>query len=222
VCDDCDKLLEENKRLLDHVMASTCPHCEELQFKYAALDEERCGLILTVRKVSAEVVALRREANPPEASELDKDIRFVLTRWRRLCGHPKAKCPVDGKAWKAVKRALVSWEYTMMEVLEAVEGAALAPYDAGYGRRKVTGTPRERKDDLGYVLRDETNIAKFRDIAQRARKATVDQLLQAQQAAAAADELYTRLLLDALNRENSWTLQLAQSWHYSRADEVAA
>jgi len=222
VCTNCNHLLEENKRLLEHLREGTCDRCATWAEENQKLTEEVSGLMFTVRKlggVAAGQASALRKANAEDPRS--KDIEFVITRWKRLCGHPRAKCPVDGKAWKAVKRALGPWGFTLEEILEAVEGAALAPFDAGYGRRKVAGTPKERKDDLGYVLRDEENIRKFRDISRRGHKASYDQLNAARIALMKTEHLYLTLMIEACNRRDTMALQVARAWHYSVGDETS-
>lgn len=221
VSDNSSELLEENKRLLAHLREGTCDRCQSYAEENAALTEEISGLMHTIRKQAQTIAGATSELRKAHAEDpRSKDIEFVLTRWRRLCGHPRAKCPVDGKAWKAVKRAIGPWGYTLEEILEAVEGVALAPYDAGYGKRKVAGTPKERKDDLGFVLRDEENIAKFRDIAQRGHKASYSQLNDAHIALMTTEDLYLRLMIEACNRRDSISLQVARAWHYSVGEEA--
>lgn len=221
VCDNCNQLLEENKRLLAHVREGTCDSCQTYAEENAQLTQELSGLMHTLRKEAHTKAGLLSELRKMRGSDpRAKDIEFVLTRWRRLCGHPAAKCPVDGKAWKAVKRALGPWDYSLLEVLEVVDGVALAPYDAGYGKRKVAGTPKERKDDLGYALRDETNIAKFRDIARRAQGASYDQVNEAYIALLTTQEQYLGLMIEACNRRDSASLQVARAWHYSVGEEA--
>lgn len=221
MCDNCNEMLEENKRLLAHVREGTCDRCETYAEENAALTEEISGLMYTIRKQAQGLAGATSELRKAHSDDpKSKDIEFVITRWRRLCGHPKARCPVDGKAWKAVKRAIGPWGYTLEEVLEAVEGASLAPYDAGYGKRKVAGSAKERKDDLGFVLRDETNIALFRDISRRGHQASYAQLNAARIALMSTERQYVTLMIEACAKQDSLSLQVARAWHYSAGEEA--
>jgi hypothetical protein len=179
VCDDCQKLLNENEELTNEVS----------------------GLLSQVRQQARREQALTRELTKLRSDDpASAEIEIVLANWKHHTGHPKAKTPVGGKRWVVVKKALK--DHTLEELLEAIEGLALVPYVGNHGR-KTDGKPSERYDDVEHALRDETTIARFRSYRARALKASSSVLLDVYAAVGATETLYASAVLGALAREEN-------------------
>lgn len=164
-----------------------------------ALTEEISGLLDTTRRQGREVVALKRELNrATESDPKSQDVRGVLDAWKRLCGHPRAKCPTDGKAWKVTLRAMR--HHSRQEVMEAIEGLALMPYVGAHGRQ-AAGKPSDRYDDVEHALKDETTIRRFRTYRARALGASSLDLFGVYEALAAEADLYLRAAVTRWHRE---------------------
>jgi len=158
---------------LQERLADLTDRSEAMLLENSELHEEVAGNLVTIRKISRELGALRAElTRRAEESPEAKQIRRVLDHW--AADHPRAKTPTGGARWKTVAKAL-RLDHTVDELLEAVDGLRTRPYVTDRGR-SATGSPSQRYDDLTIALRDESTIARFRGYAQSLPEPTPDEV----------------------------------------------
>jgi hypothetical protein len=141
-----------------------CDNCEKLMDENAKLTEEVSGHLHTIRKQSRDIGRLKRELDDwrvnPDGSESKEAnlVRRTLKYWHLKLEKPDAvKIVLSGKRAQAVRQA-IRWGWdTVPELKAVVDGLALAPYEV-YGVRRSTGAPSSRKDDLIQAFKDEHTI----------------------------------------------------------------
>lgn len=88
----------------------------------------------------------------------------VMQHWLKVCraGSARVKIPTDSKRADAVRRMLATFKPG--ELIEAVNKAALMPFEQ-YGRHYCEAAPgRTRRDDLIYLMADVSRVEKLRDL----------------------------------------------------------
>lgn len=116
---------------------------------------------------------LQREMEVTAASSARADeIREIARYYRERLRKTKAwKFPVNGKRWKAVA-GMLDADHSVQELKEAVDGVAAMPFVGPRGRCAQDGPGCSRQDELELVMRDETNVQRFRDYAALRRAET--------------------------------------------------
>jgi hypothetical protein len=214
MCKGCGPLRAEVERLTALLAESERNAADAM----VLVADERDEMQRLIRSQSGYVQSMKRELNDARANEPQAgDITEILEAWRRLLGHPKCAIPLSGSRAAAVRKMLKVYEALAKEqeaenpkveakaaLMEALEGLALYPIDAGYGRHVADGKVGKRRDEVEYVFANETRVEKFRKLYRdarlmsEARPEMVDAIYA--QVSATAD-VWRGLLLESLGRE---------------------
>jgi hypothetical protein len=184
--------------------------CRECAEKNALLTDELSGALHTVRKLGAENSRLRG-GGPHNAPDDPKTVNvwIILENWMWLCrgrkrNDRKPRLPVidpGSKRWQIASRALKRESEGMIACIEAIEGLACRPYVIDTPPfRSASGRPSQRKDDIEYALKDETQVEKARMWRAETLGASEPALWHAYQAAEASAFLYGVLWSESHNR----------------------
>lgn len=111
--------------------------------------------VLTVSKEPS--VEKQAKKNPPDekpekSAKRNKDVFAVFGFWKTTMGHLKAK--LDPKRKKVIEAAL-SWEYSVADLCQAIDGCSKTPHNIGQNDRG------QRYDGLNIILRDADQIDRF-------------------------------------------------------------
>lgn len=146
--------------------ANNCQRCDAERRRADAIlaDLENAETELRVgrRREQALRTELRKHLEEDAGAS---DVKEILAEWKIVCGHPKAKTPMDGARAKAVRRMLKAG-YSVEQLKKAVMGCGRFPYVGATGRLP-TGDRTNRHDDLTLILRDESTVERFIAYADR-------------------------------------------------------
>src|SRR3954451_1004207 len=186
--------------------AAECDRLRDLVRKSAVesskLAEEISGAYERDRAQGKEIAYLKRERTRQANADVEAGvIRRVLEFWKET-HRDDAQVPEGGVRWDTVKGALRLMKDDpagpVEALLEALQGARLAPFEQ-YGKWHATpGKGRTRRDDITDVLRNEVKISMFRGIAQRVAMAEPERLWLAYEITSSVSEEYHRLAIEKL------------------------
>jgi hypothetical protein len=125
------------------------------------------------------------------------EIKEILAEWKIICGHQRAKTPLDGARAKAVRRML-KVGYTADQLKKAIHGCGRFPYVGPHGR-VTDGTQKDRHDDLTLILRDESTVDRFIGYADRPVEAGRDNVVSIQSAGSRRAERETKAKLETVS-----------------------
>lgn len=141
-----------------------CPHCRTFAQENNILHEEIVGLQAEVLKQMREKAALRGQLTKQRKQEdVSRHVMAVLRMWNALCTSHRGSIQPSGKNADNVRTALLHYVSGDMRqrrrmLYDAIRGAALRPYDAGYGERTANPAGHKRRTTTEHIFASETRI----------------------------------------------------------------
>lgn len=150
---------------------SDCPHCRTLSGENNRLMAELANAQAEILKQISQKGALRAQRTKQlNADAINASVMAVLRTWRSLCS-PRSSIAVTGKNAEAVRVAFVNYvkgspRQRRHMLYDCVRGAALRPYDEGYGRRTANpagshGKGATRRVTAAHIFASEDRIESF-------------------------------------------------------------
>jgi hypothetical protein len=150
---------------------SDCPHCRtfarENNKLMAELGEAQAEILKQIREKGALRAQRTKQLN---ADAINASVMAVLRMWRSLCS-PRSSIAITGKNAEAVRVAFVNYvkgspRQKRHMLYDAVHGAALRPYDEGYGHRTANpagshGQGAVRRVTTAHIFASEERIESF-------------------------------------------------------------
>jgi hypothetical protein len=151
-------------------VSENCPTCRTFAQENNALHQEIAGLNAEVLKQVRQKAALQGQLTKQrKAEDISRHVTAVLRVWRARCS-PRASISPSGKNADHVRTALLHFtdpDLTMTQrrrlLYDCVHGAALRPYDDGYGRRTANpagsrGQGATRRVTTAHIFASEERI----------------------------------------------------------------
>jgi hypothetical protein len=145
---------------------SECSHCRTFALEANKMHAEIAGLNAEILKQVREKAALRGQLTKQrKAEEISRHVMAVLRMWNALCASHRAAISPTGKNADHVRTALLHYtnpDHTITQrrrlLYDCVRGAALRPYDAGYGHRTANPAGATRRVTTAHIFASEERI----------------------------------------------------------------
>lgn len=130
-------------------------------------NEEISGLQTTIRMQAGRMTRLEKALEDADPSTHPQHAAMValVERWKRVCGHPRAKVSRDRLD---LIKARLKDGYEVRHLELAIDGIAAYPYVV-QGQRRREGHPSQRHDSLSIALKGGENTERFAVLGHKAR-----------------------------------------------------
>jgi hypothetical protein len=195
-------------------MSENCPHCRTFAAEAEQLHREIVGYQAEILKKVRENAALRGQLTKQRRQEdVSRHVMAVLRVWRSRCS-PRASIAPSGKNADHVRTALLHYtnpEHSMAQrrrlLYDAVRGAALRPYDAGYGRRTANAANGVRRVTTEHIFASESRIEALAGYYRMAQAQPLEWKMKVWEAAEATAALWRDLAMQEMTRTpDSWRI----------------
>lgn len=131
----------------------------ELAEDLTAIPTDEAVLVERLKKAGREIAALKGQIARLVAEDPNAEtVVALLQHWQKVCGHPRAKIPLDGVRADAARKMLKA-KYTPQQLRFAIDVAAEQPWMGDYGQRFTEASDgRKRRDELTLLFRDEKHV----------------------------------------------------------------
>jgi hypothetical protein len=210
-------------------MTDHCPTCRTFAEENNALHQEVAGLNAEILKHTREKIALRGMLTKQRRQEeISRHLMAVARMWRALCS-PRASIAPTGKNVEHIRTAFVNYCKGDMRarrhlLYDCIKGAALRPYDEGFGQRTANpmgskGQGATKRVTTAHIFASEERIESLAGYYRMVQAAPLEWLDKAWQAAGAV-ETHWQFMYFELERRCRETGTFPATWRGRPLDPV--